>query len=95
MFFGSLFGSSHQWWPLFLYYIIWPVSAFYERISSVLLDWLVSDPKTAPGWVWTVIDYVAGAFYIIVGTIWIWFIGRLVSMIATRMLPIRAETRIA
>jgi hypothetical protein len=89
VFFGSLGSGSHSWWPLFLYPVIWPLSALYEAISSVCLDWLIPDPNSAPDWTWTVNDYVAGAFYILVGAVWLWCLGRMVSILATRMFPIR------
>ena len=95
VFFGSLLGREHQWWPLFLYFVIWPVSALYEAISSICLDWLVPDPKSASSWIWTLNDYVAGAFYIIVGTIWIWFLGGVLSRVATRIFPFRDEKAVA
>jgi hypothetical protein len=76
VFFGSLGSESHSWWPIFLYPVIWPLSALYGMVSSACLDWLVPDP---PDWVWMLNDYVMGAFYIIVGTIWIWFLGRVLS----------------
>jgi len=95
VFFGSLFGRSHEWWPLFLYFIIWPASALYHFVSDLCFDWLVPDPKSAPTWVWTLNDYVAGAFYIIVGTIWVWFLGRVLSRVATRIFPFRDDNIVA
>src|ERR1044071_3730628 len=83
VFFGSLGSESHSWWPLFLYFVIWPLSALYEALSSVLFDWLIADPKSAANWIWMLNDYIAGAFYIIVGTIWIWFLGRVFSVMFT------------
>jgi len=84
VFFGSLGSESHSWWPIFLYPVILPLSALYEAASSVCLDWLVPDSNSAPSWVWTLNDYVMGVFYIIVGTIWIWFLGRVLLRIGTR-----------
>ena len=95
VFFGSLFGRSHEWWPLFLYFIIWPASALYHFLSDLCFDWLVPDPKSAPTWVWTLNDYVAGAFYIIVGTMWVWFLGRVLSKVATRIFPFRDDNIVA
>src|SRR5208337_4686104 len=128
VYFASLGSDAHAWWPLFLYFIIWPVGALWEHVSSACLEWLavrgksparrcaaalgrdrgvetkqywlkyeqvsttkspaqgrkqrprdfrhgllVRDPRSAPDWVCTLNDYIAGAFYIIVGTIWVWF----------------------
>jgi hypothetical protein len=83
VFFGSLGSESHSWWPIFLYPVILPWSALYDWVSSVCLDWFVPNPT--PDWVWTLNDYLMGAFYIIGGTIWMWFLGRVVSGTATRL----------
>ena len=40
-------------------------------------------------------DYIGGAFYIIVGTIWIWFLGRVISKIVTRLFPVREHETVA
>ena len=82
VFFGSLGSESHSWWPIFLYWVIWPLSTLYEALSSLALDRLISD---------TLNDYIAGTFYIVAGTIWIWCLGRLFSMLVTRVFPIRGE----
>lgn len=63
---------------IFLYYIIWPVSALYEVGRSLCLGF---DPDPVPSWFLTLSDYVDGAFYIIVGTIWVWFLGRVLSRV--------------
>jgi hypothetical protein len=86
VFFGSLGSESHSWWPIFLNPIIWPLGTLYDLASSVCLDWLAPDAHSAPAWIWTANDYVAGAFYIVVGTIWVWFLGRLLSRGARRYL---------
>src|SRR5882672_6225300 len=75
IFFSTLGSEAHSWWPIWLYFIIWPLSALYEVVSSVCLEWLIADPKTAASWMWTLNDYVAGTFYTLVGTIWIWCLG--------------------
>jgi len=86
VFFGSMGSEGHSWWPLFLYFIIWPISALYQFVSAICIDRLV--PGTAPEWAWVLIDYISGAFYIIVGTIWIWLLGRIISRVVTRLSPI-------
>ena len=91
MYFGSMFGREHQWWPLFLYPIIWPVSALYESVSDTCFDWLVPNPRSAPDWVWTFNDFIAGAFYIVAGTIWVWCLGRVFSIVVTRIFPLRDD----
>jgi hypothetical protein len=88
-FFGSLGNSGHQWWPIFLYPVIWPLSAFYEVLSKGICNWLVPDPRSAPDWTWILYDYTGGAFYIVCGTIWVWSLGRVFSVLATRIFPLK------
>ena len=84
VYFGS-FQGEHQWWPIMLYPLIWPWSLFYETLQSHLCDWLIPDPKTASAATWLIIDGVGGAFYIIAGTLWVWFLGKMVSLGVTRI----------
>src|SRR5262245_40900949 len=42
VFFGSLGTESHDWWPIMLYPVIWPLSFVVER-----LDFLSSDAANA------------------------------------------------
>ena len=95
VFFGSLGGEGHSWWPIMLYPVIWPLSALYEALSSACLDWLIPDPKSAASWIWTFNDYVAGTFYIVVGTIWVWCLGRVFSIVVTRIFPFRDDKVLA
>jgi len=95
VFFGSFRSGSHEMWPLGLYFIIWPVSTLYEFVSSVCMDRLVPDPKSASNWIWALNDYIDGAFYIIVGTIWIWFLGKVISRVVTCLFPIREQETMA
>jgi hypothetical protein len=67
------------------------VSALYHFASEHCFDWLVPDPRSAPPWVWILNDYVAGAFYMIVGTIWVWLLGRVLSRVATLIFPFRDD----
>jgi hypothetical protein len=59
VYFGTLGGEGHDWWPIWLYFVIWPLSFL--------------------------IDCVMGSLYIILGTAWIWFLGWLISVGATRV----------
>lgn len=93
VFFGTIGGEGHDWWPIFLYPIIWPVSAIYESVSSRCFESLINEPKSAPVWVWTLNDYVGGAFYIVVGTIWLWFAGRIVLRVTNGSPTKRPEIR--
>jgi hypothetical protein len=80
VYFGSLGGEGHDWWPMFLYPVIWPLSWLIELAGRAIYNPLnpIMD------------DYVSGAFYIIFGTIWAWLIGRLISIVATRFFPRQA-----
>ena len=69
-----------------LYPIIWPWGWLYKIAADPLLDaWLTPEPKLAPGWVWLFMDRVCGAFYIIWGTLWLWIVGKTISITATRL----------
>jgi hypothetical protein len=96
VFICSLLIGEHDIWKVLLYPFIWPVSAFYEIIiSPMLLAWLVTDPKTAPSWLEAFLYCVDGSFYVVVGTIWVWLLGCLVSMISANVLPIRDDKPMA
>jgi hypothetical protein len=69
-----------------LYPIIWPWGLLYDSAQSYLCDRLIPNPHAASSTTWVVIDGLAGAFYIIVGTLWIWFLGKIISLAATRVL---------
>src|SRR6476660_817618 len=77
VFFGSLGSESHNWWPIFLYPVIWPWGQIFMLISSAFAD--------------TVADYIEGALFIAGGGLWIWFLGRLFSILLTRLFPIQNE----
>lgn len=89
VFFGSLGSESHGWWPIFLYPVIWPLSAIHRLVVSLFLDRLA--PNTTPDWIWTLNEYSADAFYIIVGTIWVWFLGRVLSRVANAVFLFKDE----
>jgi hypothetical protein len=85
VFFGTMGTEGHAWWPLFLHYIIWPISLIFDWVSSIFLERL---PQSSPDSTFSVIDDVSGAFYIIAGTIWMWFLGRLFSRMITHFFPL-------
>ena len=95
VFFGSLWGNGHEWWPLFLDPVIWPLGALYGVLGGACLDWLFPGPTSVPGWAYTLYDYMAGAFYIVCGTVWVWCIGRAFSIIVTRIFPLRDDKVVA
>jgi hypothetical protein len=77
VYFGSLGREGHDWWPMFLYPIIWPLSWLIELASRAIYNPL--NPMMA--------DHVSGAFYIVSGTVWLWLLGRLISIVVIRVLP--------
>jgi len=80
VFFGGRGGQGHEWWPIFLYPLIFPWSFLYDLvIEPPLANWLAPDATAAPGSAWVLMDNLAGAYYIIVGTLWFWFLGKMVS----------------
>ena len=79
VFFGSLGTEGHDWWPLSLYFIIWPLGAIFEVVSTALFERIFPSQATAPSWAWTAYDYLGGFFYIGIGTIWVWFLARVAT----------------
>ena len=74
VYFGTLGGEGHDWWPIWLYFVIWPLSFLIERADNVIC------PSGG-----AINDCVMGSLYIILGTAWIWFLGWLISVGATRV----------
>ena len=68
-----------------LYPVIWPLSLLFQLATGSFLDSL------SP----VVYDYVAAAFYIGIGAIWVWCLGRLFSIVVTRIFPFRDEKPVA
>jgi hypothetical protein len=81
VFFGSLGGQGHSWWPIMLYPVIWPLSLLFQLATDSFLD------SFSPA----AYDYVAAAFYICIGAIWVWWLGHLFSILVTRIFPFRDE----
>jgi len=92
VYFWTIGSEAHTWWPIFLYFVIWPISYFFEALQSVCLDWLVPDARNAPNWVWYLNDGVMALLYIFGGTLWMWFFGKIISRAVTRLLPFRNQS---
>ena len=90
-YFGSMGGEGHSWWPIFLYPIIWPWGLVEHELTSYLCNQFIPDPKAASATTWIIVDALGGAFYIIIGTLWIWFVGKVISLGATRLFPIKGN----
>jgi hypothetical protein len=90
VFFGSLGSESHSWWPVFLNPIIWPLGSVLLAASSVSMD--VIFPKNPPTWAYSVFDYVLAAFYVGVGAVWVWCLGRVFSILITRIFRVKNES---
>ena len=77
VYFGSLGSESHSWWPLFLFPLILPWSAVHQFLLSPVIERvIVPNPRAASASAWMTLDYIAGGYYIVVGTIWKWFLGK-------------------
>ncbi len=79
VYFGTLKGDAHNWWPAFLYPIVWPWGIVESHMISSLGQWLVSDPKSASESTSLLLDHISGAFYIVGGTFWIWLLAHILS----------------
>lgn len=84
VFVGSFGGNAHSWWPMFLYPLIWPLSAF-DKYCADHFYWLASDAQSVPAWVYTADDWISGGFYILVGTAWYWLIAKLLTSLTRRV----------
>lgn len=85
MYFSTLGHEGHEWWPIFLFPLILPWSAVHQfLIGPMLANWIVPNPRSAPESAWMMLDYIAGGYYIIIGTMWFWVVGKVISRIATR-----------
>ncbi|SRR6266568_234616 len=69
------FWADHEWWPVFLYYPLYPVSVLIERGIGAFRDHLVPDPTTASPEAWTSLDYFSGLVYLVCGFVWYFMIG--------------------
>ena len=93
VFFGSLGSDSHSWWPIFLYPVIWPLSFGFQLGSSLLMDAVF--PDQTPAWAYVTYDCVAAFFYIGVGSVWVWCLCRLFSIVVTRIFPVKDDKIVA
>lgn len=88
VYFGSLGSESHSWWPIFLYPLIWPLGWIEHSLVQPMLDgWLAPDPKSAADSVWVTIDRISGGYYIVIGTLWFWVLGKLLARVADLFIP--------
>lgn len=79
VYFGTLGGDAHSWWPAFLYPIVWPLGKLeHDVLAPALAHWLGADGKNVPEATWIAMDRVSGAFYVLAGTMWVWCIAALV-----------------
>jgi hypothetical protein len=80
-------------------YLVWSLLVFFGSLGSERHSWW---PMFLYPVIWPLSllfqligsassDAVAATFYIVIGTIWIWLLGRLFSIVATRVFPFRNE----
>jgi hypothetical protein len=79
VYFGTLGSDGHNWWPIFLYPIIWPISALYEWAIEAFLDSQYPDARQVSNSFYLMLDRAAGAYYIVIGTLWVYFVVRLIQ----------------
>lgn len=79
VYFGTLGREGHEWWPLFLYPVIWPLSYLIKSVDEA-----VPLGPTASASILN--DFVVGVLYIVLGTIWLWFLGWLISVGTKKLL---------
>ena len=66
-----VFSFGGDFWPLGLYFIIWPLSVGIESLLEVLGPHSRAVP--VPTHVWVELNWFAGVLYVGLGTMWIWF----------------------
>ena len=86
VYFGSFRGDLHSWWPLFLYFIIWPLGAGFEVLSSAILAAFLPGSGAAAGRIYFLVDALSGFLYIVGGTLWIWLVATILSRAGGRLL---------
>ena len=68
--------EAHDWWPVFLYPVIWPWGLLLENvIQPKVLQWLEAHTASSLSDRYMIADQIAGACYIVVGTLWFWCLG--------------------
>ena len=87
VYFGSLAGE-HQWWPLFLDPLIYPLGHWFHRGGAAVFDWLAPQPTSSD---FMLFDRIEGGLYIGGGTIWIWCVVTLFCFVVDK--TISAWTR--
>jgi hypothetical protein len=81
VYFGSMAGD-HEWWPAFLYQLIWPISWAYEAVGETAFEAIWPVPSRAQ---YLVYDGLSGAFYIVAGTLWWALVGLVLTVVARRI----------
>jgi hypothetical protein len=87
VYFASMTGE-HEWWPLFLYPLIWPLGLVYNVVSWPMFEMLVPVPNARQ---YMLYDHISGAFYIVGGTIWLTCLGLALTVLAKRVLGFRTR----
>jgi hypothetical protein len=71
VYFATLGGSSHAWWPVWLLYIHWPAGILFEALSGRLSGVAYGNPNDQ---MYMLDDYISGALHIFGGAVWIWLV---------------------
>ncbi len=94
MYFGRLGHPGHEWWPVSLFPLILPWSAVHQfLLDPILTKWLIPQSGSVPDSAWMELDYITGAYYIIVGTIWFWIVGKIILRIFSRARLLNEERK--
>ena len=87
VYFASMGSQSHAWWPVFLAPLAIPVFLIDMTIGEGLFA-LLAGPSPAIT-AYANYDYFVGACYIILGSLWMWFVGRGISRATTYLFPLK------
>jgi hypothetical protein len=78
------FGSTkeHEWWPLFLYPLIYPWGRLFEFVGKGVFDSHFHHPQPVD---YMLFDRIMGGLYIVGGTVWLWCVGRFLSFVSGKL----------
>ena len=83
------FFADHAWWPFYLYRLIWPVSAVWEHsLRFPVFRWLSPATGPVPTETYILFDRISGAYYLLIGTLWVWGLGAALSRLATAIFTV-------
>jgi len=83
-------GHDYLWLICLKNPIMWPLILPLVSSYSAIGHWLApGDPREVAPSIWVHLDLIADVLFVALGTLWHWLLGRLISFLATIVLPRR------